>query len=172
MGEEILAALGPYLDRVRAKAEADADFRALLRAVGRTLEALAAEPAAAPAQDLPDCYLWMGRRDRPPADPARLTALAGCYEAAADAADLLRVAGDAEVELFPPVLDLAAEAQSALRTAVGAANGRTDNDQVRLYIVIKEAAAREGHFIQRFMRTEGPADPAAWSELRERIRQF
>jgi hypothetical protein len=124
------------------------------------------------AQELPDCYLWMCRRDRAPTAAARIEALAGCYEAAAEAADLLRVAGAADAELLPPALDLAAEAQSALRGAVAAANGRLDNDQVRLYIAIKEAAARRGYFIQRYMRSEDPADPAGSDGLRERIRQL
>ena len=53
MVDELLTALRPYLDRVRAKAEADADFRALLRAVGATLQALAAEPATAAATPPP-----------------------------------------------------------------------------------------------------------------------
>ena len=133
------------------------------------------EDLIARANDLPNCYLWMVARNAPvPDDPARYDDLAGCYEAAADAAELLadlafQVPTDEELS---PALHLAAEAQSALRAAVKRTGWTySDADQTRLFGRVRDEGAARHIYIARFLREEQLADPAGWADLRDRIRQ-
>jgi hypothetical protein len=124
---------------------------------------------------VPDCYLWMCvPGSLPGSDPAAYERLAGCFEAAAEAAALLRRLADApptDREGQSEALHLAAEAQSALRLAVSAVGRDKDRDQIRLYIWVKETAGAGGFWVGRFLRSEDPADPAGSAGLRERLGQ-
>ena len=72
-------------------------------------------------------------------------------------------------ELFEQALDLAAEAQSALRMAVEAVEGRPDSDQDKVFHWLRYTATEQQIFIARFMRLDDPADPTGWRDLQERI---
>src|SRR5205807_7334441 len=68
------------------------------------------------ARALPDCFLWMCHREAAvPGDLSRYDDLAGCFEAAADAAAVLATvaAHPDDDEPYAKAMDLAAEAQSA-----------------------------------------------------------
>ncbi len=124
------------------------------------------------AKGLPDCYLWMWQRDA--ADLYLYEDLAGCFDAAAAAVGLLRavIAQPVAEDDFEQALELAAEAQSALRVAVAMLGRYTDGDQLKIFIWLREAAAERHFLIRRYMRRDDPADPANWAGLQERLRQF
>jgi hypothetical protein len=110
-----------------------------------------------------------------PGDPSRYDELAGCFEAAADAAAILRAvaAHPDEDDPFARALDLAAEAQSIVRVAVGMIDpGYVDNDQLKLFIWLREAAAERRTLIRRHMKRDDPADPAGWPGLRDRLAEL
>jgi hypothetical protein len=128
------------------------------------------------AKMLPECFLWMCHRDGPtPEDLNEYETLATCFEAAADACKLaeglLEHAGE-ERDLFTDALDLAAEAQSALRIAITDIGGSTDSDQYKLFQWLKQTGSEQQILIRRHMRKDDPADPALGSDLRERIQQL
>lgn len=125
------------------------------------------------AKPIPDCFLWMCHPTGP--SPTNLNLwedVAGCFEAVADVLSLLRqlqARSEDGQAVFENSLDLLAEAQSALRRAIGAIGGPTDNDLVRVFEWLKETASSNHIFIQRFMRINDPADPTQWSNLATRI---
>jgi hypothetical protein len=127
------------------------------------------------ARALADCFLWMCRRDAPlPADLTLYDQLAGCFEATAEVAAVLTAAvkTPGRLDLLEQGLRLAAEAQSALRGAVAAVGGSPDGDQVRLFHWVRAAGQARGVWIGRYMRQDDPADPAGWSDLKERVGQL
>ena len=125
------------------------------------------------AKALPDCFLWMDHSSGPcPRDLELWEDVAGCFDAAADVLALLReIVGDIgdNRSMFERTLDLAAEVQSALRMAVEAVGGDTDNDQSKIYTWLRSVAAQHQVYIQRYMRIDDPANPSAWNDLHERI---
>lgn len=127
------------------------------------------------AKAIPYCFLWMNHRNAPvPADLGWLDDLAGCFEAAADAADLLAdlAAQNPSRDELERALTLAAEAQSALRAAARRTGWpNPDADQVKLFVWVRETAADQQIYLPRFMREDRPADPAGWADLRTRIHQ-
>jgi hypothetical protein len=125
------------------------------------------------AKELPNCYLWMCHPSGPsPSNLALYEEVAGCFEAMAEAVTLVRQIQD-EVELdqaqFEGALDLLAEAQSALRVAIGAIDGPVDTDQTEIFRWLKATATETQIFIHRFMRLDDPADPKRWPALFGRI---
>ncbi|MGD0897574.1 MAG: hypothetical protein ABR915_07030, partial [Thermoguttaceae bacterium] len=125
------------------------------------------------ARTLGDCFLWMIHSSGPtPHDLGLWEAVAGCFDAVATAISLLRqLVVDVEKSrgVFEQALDLAAEAQSALRLAVEAVEGRPDSDQDKVFNWLRYTAAEQQVFIRRFMRLDDPADPTGWRDLQERI---
>ncbi len=125
------------------------------------------------AKALSDCYLWTNGPASPqPADLRLFEVLGGCFDVAADAALLLRKhAGELEdeEELFKQCLDGAAEAQSALRSAVMAVGGDTDADQQLLFDWLRNTTADKHIFIERYLRADDLADPYSWPEIQGRI---
>ena len=125
------------------------------------------------AKAIPDCFLWMCHPTGPsPSNPNLFDEVAGCFEAVADIASVLRQIQD-EPDLyrgeFEQVVDLSAEAQSALRVAIATIDGPTDSDQLEVFTWLKEAANENQVFIHRYMRADDPADPSHWSDLASRI---
>lgn len=124
------------------------------------------------AKELPDCFLWMCMRERAgPADPVCYENLAGCYEVVAVSAAMLAEVHEhaASRSMLEQSLILAAEAQSALRGAVAAAGAAADGDQLRLYYWVRTVSHTESVWIQRYMRQDDPADPAAWPQISEKL---
>lgn len=121
-----------------------------------------------------DCFLWMNHPSAPtPYDLNFWEDVAGCFDVVAMVISLLRqLAVDVEKNrgLFEQALDLAAEAQSALRMAVEAVGGRPDNDQDKVFNWLRHTGAEHQIFVRRFMRLDDPADPTGWHELQERVR--
>ncbi len=125
------------------------------------------------AKALEDCFLWMNHISAPtPADLGLWEDVAGCFDAVAMAISLLRqLVVDVEKNrgVFEQALDLAAEAQSALRAAVEAVEGRPDSDQDKVFHWLRYTATEQQVFIPRFMRLDDHADPTGWRDLQERI---
>ncbi len=125
------------------------------------------------AKALEDCFLWMNHPSAPtPHDLKLWEDVAGCFDAVATVISLLRqLVVDVEKSrgLFEQALDLAAEAQSALRMAVEVVDAKPDNDQENLFNWLRHTAAEHQIFIRRFMRLDDPANPTAWNELQDRI---
>ncbi len=125
------------------------------------------------AKMLPDCFLWMCHRDKPmPADLTLYDELASCFDAAAAIVTLLdHLLKDEtpEDDIFEQALDLAAEAQSALRLAITGMDGSGDSDQLKLFNWLRATGADQQILIHRFMRKDDPADPKAWAQLQQRI---
>jgi hypothetical protein len=126
------------------------------------------------AKALTDCFIWMHRANGPL--PAGLwEAIAGCFEAAAMIVSLLRQLIEDGVEhngFLKKALELAAEAQSALRVAVETVNAKPDNDQVQIYHWIRQIADEKRIVIRRHMSTGDGSDPAGWADLQNRISRF
>jgi len=118
------------------------------------------------------CYLWMNNPRQPvPTDLALFDVLGSCFETAAEAVALLqKCAFDFEDEgVFKQCLDVAAEAQSALRSAVTAVDAPTDTDQQSLFGWLIRTAREEGMFIERYLRADDPADPCMSADIQGRI---
>jgi hypothetical protein len=119
---------------------------------------------------LPDCVLWMldDQSAGVSAEPARAMLLSLGFEVAAVAADLLDALEDHPAALRDGLL-LASEAQSALRVLVERLGGPKDRDQFHIYKHLLDLSSRHRIYINRFMRLDDPADPAALGRLRPRI---
>lgn len=159
-------------ERCRIKADT---VRWLVETAGRNGSGEAdREDFIARAKSVPNCYLWMLYLGSPDAATRSLFEdLAGAYDAAAEASQLLHLlAPDADLlpEAIPQALELAAEAQSALRTAVRAIKPEFDVDQDHLYNWLKRTGAERHVYIPRHMRVDDPADPAHCRDLVERLR--
>jgi hypothetical protein len=112
-----------------------------------------------------------------PDDLAQYDELAHAYETLAQATDLLaELAPNAEAhgEAFHQALELAAEAQSAVRAALGPFGGRRgkNEDHDKLFQWLKTTAAERHIYIRRFMTLDDPADPKKWPDLQARLRTF
>lgn len=128
------------------------------------------------AQSLTDCYLWMCQREAPAGvDPVAYEQLAGCFAATTQIIVLLDtiVANGEEDEPFlEPALNLAAEAQAALRNAIVAVNGTIDGDQVKLFQWLKAMTYYHQIHIREYMSKWNSAQPAAWAALKGRIQEL
>ncbi|MBY0458268.1 MAG: hypothetical protein K2V38_13085, partial [Gemmataceae bacterium] len=126
------------------------------------------------AGGLPDCDLWMldpaGLSDAPPA----WDDLAGAFAAGADAADLLGVLAELPDALAARqrdrILCAAAEAQSMIWAAVADVHrAKPDNDQLHLFVYVREQAYDFQIYISRYLKKGDRADPALWPALCERL---
>jgi hypothetical protein len=66
-------------------------------------------------------------------------------------------------------LPLLAEAQSMLRRALQRLHAPDDPDQLAVYGIVREAAARHRIYVRRHMRADDLADPSGWPNLLSRI---
>lgn len=116
-------------------------------------------------------FLWMvsPTKWRERTDEA-FEVVAGCYDALADAAELM---GQADRLRIPAeqeqAMRLLAEAQSALRVAVEdyGSTGR-DDDQQATFSWLRSQTFERGVYVQ-FMQMEHPADPHNHTDLRRRV---
>ena len=101
----------------------------------------------AKAKALEDCFLWMNHPSSPiPHNLQLWEDVAGCFEATAMVLAVLQgIVDDVEKNgrFLEQALDLAAEAQSALRMAVEAVDGKPDNDQQKVYHWLRQTAAEQ-----------------------------
>lgn len=127
----------------------------------------------AKAREVPDCDLWMNRPDSPvPNDPSQLEVVGGCFQALGEATAIARLVEtdlSGNRYLRAESLQLLAEAQSALRSAIQHIDGRTDPDQILVYRWVIENAQKRHLFIERYLHSDDPADPQRWPDLRARI---
>lgn len=125
------------------------------------------------AKSLSDCFLWMNHPTAPmPSDLKRYEDVANAFETLADAISLVRKMQDdteANQAAFEQALDLLAEAQSALRTAIGLIDGIIDFDQMQVFAWLKATTSEHQIFIQRYMRADDPASPDNLEDLSVRI---
>lgn len=128
------------------------------------------------AKKLTNCYLWMIRPTVVvPSDLSVYETLAICFDLLAEVLELAAVHLEtisSDRQLHAELLQLAAEAQSALRQAVQQFGDFNDNDQLESFFWVRNSAAAERLFVGRFMRKEDRADPSQSSELLFRINDF
>jgi hypothetical protein len=126
------------------------------------------------AKALPDCFLWMCHPPSAPtpADLDLYDVVAACFENLAAGLSLVKQVLD-EPQLhqiqFEEAIDLLAESQSALRASIVDLDGPPDSDQLRVFNWLRDTAAENRIFIQRYMRLDDPADPRGWPDLAARI---
>lgn len=120
------------------------------------------------------CFLWMCGPTRPqPGDLELFELLGAWFEVAADTVTLLRECDGQlhdEEHLFRQCLEVAAEAQSALRSSVMAIEAPPDDDQRAIYDWLRTAAADSHIFIERYLRADDPADPYGLTQIQNRLR--
>jgi len=125
------------------------------------------------AKQLPNCFLWMCHSDAPvPASPARFEDVASCFDMLADCLTMFhRTSGNpyAAQNVLEELLDLIAEAQSALRTGLQQIAAPNDSDQNWAYAWLKQTAMERQVFIQRFMRSNDTADPSNLPKVEQRL---
>jgi hypothetical protein len=111
-----------------------------------------------------------------PADLSQYDDLAGCFEAAAAAVTfldhLINNPDEDQDGVFEQALDLAAEAQSALRVAIAEIGGSTDSDQYKIFQWLKTTGSERQILIRHYMRKDDPADPTQWDSLQTRIHEL
>lgn len=125
------------------------------------------------AKSMTECFLWVYWRDRTTPDDATLLRAADCYDALADALELLRALEEAGFDRASPdaaeAMQYAAEACSAMRVALANTWISSERDQHEIHVWLRRQTATHRVFIQRYMTVDDPADPAAMGDLRRRI---
>lgn len=122
------------------------------------------------ARQLPNCFLWM---NQPRSDiwsrAENYLLLADCFETLAECVDaLLATAELDDRSQFMAAVDMTAEAQSALRTAVSRVESHPDSDQQMVYYWLRNRANQERFYISRFMKISDPADPGRNDDVHDR----
>ena len=97
--------------------------------------------------------------------------VAASFEATAESIALVRasMAAPAHQDIFERSLELLAEAQSSLRSAIGLVGAPGDTDQAGIFNWLRATASNEQIFIRRFMKVDDSADPANSADLLARI---
>ena len=124
-------------------------------------------------KSLNDCYLWMCRPSSPcPSDFGVYEEAARCFESLASAVALVRlILSETEMGegVLGDALQLLAEAQSAVRVSVAKFGGISDNDQQEVFDWLRTTAGERRIFLERFMKSDDPADPSQAEEAAKRI---
>jgi hypothetical protein len=113
------------------------------------------------AKQVPNCFLWMNQ----PRTDIRVQSqdfqrIADCFDALAESLMTLNVALTTDdAEHFIESVQLVAEAQSALRSAVARVEDHPDTDQQLAYHWLRNRASHDRFYISRFMKITDPADP-------------
>lgn len=122
------------------------------------------------ARQLPNCFLWM---NQPRSDiwsrAESYLLLADCFETLAECVEALLATAELEDRSqFMAAVDMTAEAQSALRTAVSRVESHPDSDQQMVYYWLRNRANQERFYISRFMKISDPADPGRNDDVHDR----
>jgi len=124
------------------------------------------------ARAQPRCWVWALDPSVPEPSSSVLDLCARAYANFAVAIDVVRLVptwASGEEEPDRDALFLLAEAQSALRGALRAADLEHDDDQMTVFRWLKEQTSRHRVYVDRFMRLDDVADPARWDDLAERL---
>ncbi len=128
------------------------------------------------AKTLPNCYLWMNRPEEVPTGGVKLFEQAAeCYDTLREALRLIKEFSPAKSVTntgFVKAINLVAEAQSALRTAVDRLDGGVDSDQYAVFHWLKHFCHQHQIFITRHLRSDDPADPQNTFNVRARVAQL
>ncbi|MFT5323671.1 MAG: hypothetical protein ACI8P0_001522 [Planctomycetaceae bacterium] len=122
------------------------------------------------ARELPNCFLWM---NQPRSDiwsrSENYLLLADCFETLAESIEAILATTDLEDRThFMAAIEMMAEAQSALRTAVSRVESHPDSDQQMIYYWLRNRANQDRFYISRFMKISDPADPGRNDEVHDR----
>jgi hypothetical protein len=126
------------------------------------------------AEALTDCDLWM-LHPGDYVDAAKAwDDLAGAFTAGAEAAELLAALKElpesAAGQHRERVLYAAAESQAMVWAGLLDVHRRADNDQVHLFVHVREEARRAQIYVSRYLRREDRVAAEAWPDLVARIR--
>ena len=122
------------------------------------------------ARELPTCFLWMNqpRSDIWSRSDSYLL-LADCFETLAECVEAILATTDLEDRThFMAAVEMMAEAQSALRTAVSRVESHPDSDQQMIYYWLRNRANQDRFYISRFMKISDPADPTRNDDVHDR----
>lgn len=167
-GDREQVALPIMAKRCRLKAEA---CRLLVKRYhGTPDEPDESAPLFKKSAELPDCGLWMLTGSGFNTTPGVWENLAGAYEAAAVACEMMDKVlprNDSGLEIG---LNLAAESQSTLLYAVVDSGRRgPDTDQIELFIRIRETGAQRRIYIPKYLKRDDRANPDNWRDVLERL---
>lgn len=114
------------------------------------------------AKQIPNCFLWMNQpRDDIWKQAGDFDLIADCFDALAESLAALDMSLDAGTpEQFLEAVNLTAEAQSGLRTAVSRVENYPDSDQQMAYHWLRNRASQDRFYIARFMKISDPAEPS------------
>ena len=122
------------------------------------------------ARELPNCFLWMNQtRSDIWSRAQNYLLLADCFETLAECVEALLVTANLEDRShFMAAVDMTAESQSALRTAVSRVESHPDSDQQMVYYWLRNRANEDRFYISRFMKISDPADPGRNDDVHDR----
>jgi hypothetical protein len=164
----------PIAERCRAKCDAlrwqVECHRRVWEGVESPVEEVAIDPEmVAWAGRLVDCFYWLDDQEASGSiDLSLLDDVAGCFEAVAVSLRLMP-RNEGRRGGMERALNLLAEGQSMLRRALQRLRAPDDPDQLAVYQIIREEAARNRIFLRKHMRADDLADPAGWPGLLSRI---
>ena len=119
-----------------------------------------------------ECFLWMCSPDAASVDLASYEMAAASFETLAEAIGFVRAILESpdsgKNDLEAPLL-LLAEAQSALRIAVGELSPHDDAEQEQVFRWLRRTTEEKQVFVRRHMKLNDPADPKNAGDLKGRI---
>ena len=125
------------------------------------------------ANELPDCDLWMLHPGDYVDAPKAWEDLGGAFAVGAEAANLLAILQtlpDALAERHRErVLYAGAEAQALMWAGVLDVHRRVDNDQVHLFVHVREFARNSQIYINRYLKKEDRVSADQWPDLLSRL---
>ena len=125
------------------------------------------------AGGLPDCDLWMLHPGDYVDAPKAWEDLAGAFAVGAEAADLLAVLKELPEGLAERhrerVLYAVAESQAMMWAGLLDVHRRVDNDQVHLFVHVREEAREAQIYINRYLKREDRVAADTWASLLSRI---
>lgn len=128
------------------------------------------------AKEIPDCKLWMNRADAPvPQSPNDYEVVGHCFETLAEAISLVRIVLtdlSGRKSHLTVAMQLVAESQSALRSAVERIDGPSDHDQIAIFLWLRATAATRRILVERFLVSDDQAEPEGCQDLQGRIESF